>query len=472
MANTEVKAQLGGTWEAAQQRLARDLEAHLPASACPEASAWLNMELVRVGKPEGEELTRRLVGVSAACAFLPENRQKTKQLLKVAKDRVPDQQARAVVLGRMAEATIERSLGRVLYDEHLKAMEALKPNQRDEVRRQLARAGAARLLCRALLDDVLPWQDDSQKRFQKWSKAVLENQPRLVDCLCGRVVELLDREDLASEALSIARQLMAKPPVSTANAAGILRLYNKVLLTLPLRPLTDRWGKIFSMLPEGLDAAAKDRLRMLKFMQEVRALAGQPDWSLAKFPHDRAAWRELHRLPAHEQWQAVAWCVDRLRNVGIEGPGDARVFVEKLGAAQYASLHQMARAVDRLSEDRDPVTQVLVATAFARCGVEAPPLLDRWNALVAAIANTLDAPTRRLFEAHLRGRFWPRDAQLDKRLHELYVALGMEQPEPPPGADRPAKGQAGETEESQRPPHRRVLQLLRNLFWPTPPEEP
>ena len=451
LADTEIKAQLGRKWDAQQQQLASTLETHVPPAACPEASAWLNMELARTAQ-QGDEVLRRLTRLAAAHARLPENARKTKQLFKLTGDLLTDPLHRAVAFGRMAEAAAGSALGERFFDDFQDAVEPLKPEQCDKAHRGLARAGAVNVLCRAIVADVLPWDQESHKRFQRWSKVVLESSPAVVDCLCSRLVDLLDQEDRAEQVFPVARQLMAKPAAS-GDAAAMRRLYDKVLLTMPLEPLSEKWNRVFSMLPEGLDAVARNRLQVFRFMREVQTLAGQPDWSIARFPDDKPAWRELDRLPPPEPWQVVTWCVDRLKglqNAGIETSNDARTFVEKFRAAKMESPQHLAAAVVRLTGDCDPVSRVLVATTFACCGLEGAAGFRGWRDLVVAIADRLDPATRDLFELHLRYRFRRPDPELRNRLHNLYVALGMEQPErpaeaaaPPPDAgqaDHPTEG--------------------------------
>src|SRR5262249_9793428 len=111
----------------------------------------------------------------------------------------------------------------------------------------------------------------------------------------------------------------------------------------------------------------------------------------------------------------------------------------KLGQRTPDDLTEaVAEAVEQLLAERDHVTQVLTAMAFARCGLGESRTQAPWGAILRAILDRFDRQPRKLFEDHLERRFRRYDPKSEHRLRQLRDDAGLPQPktaEPAAGQD-------------------------------------
>lgn len=423
-----VKPRLGGEWDADTEQLARDLAADAPAEQGPEASFWLNLKLLEKRPAEGDALRAQLRELARACALCGGDQNMAQELLGQSLSRLPedDRAARAEVTAQMAEAAHGTTAGDLFFDAYRKELEQAGQG-RFKLRRRLAAAGAARVLSRELLAEVLPWDED---RFQPWWREVLRPHENVLDAARGAVAAHL-RAAAAPDAaaLELADALTNGAAERAPAGSGLAELYQSIALALPLAPLPKRWGRIAASLPEG---AARARLRVMEFMRDVGRRADEPGWSVAAFPHTERAWSEdLRQLRPEEKETALGWCLEQFGETGISAPEEAAAFVSVWSAAGAGTPEQIADAVAQLVHKRDQVTKVLAVTAFARCVLEGSRQAESYGHLVRAILDGCDRKTRALFEEHLERRFARRDGRYDHRLRLLCDAAGLSAPPPP-----------------------------------------
>jgi hypothetical protein len=428
-----VQARLSGDWDAEKLALARAVVKHTPADCCPEASAWLNLKLLEATRPAAEQLPTMLTEIARAASRSAAAAGFTADVLRFAQERIPEENQYAVVLGRMAEAAHGTAAGQTLFAAYQDVMEQIRDKHRNRIHRKLAQADVVHVLCHELLDEVLPWDDESPNKFQRWRSVVLDPHAQVMDGLRQQVAGLLTEPGQA-EARNVAplvEELMPKPQAKAAAQPGSLALYQAVVLSLPLEPLPDQWSQPLASPPDGLPPEVAARLRVLKFMREIEQRAIGPRWATTEFPYDDPAWqRDVPSLVPDDKSRMLTWCVDTFATTGVTTPEEAQGLTRLLAAVGEESPQSIANVAARLLVGSDPVTCVLVATAFARCALEGAEPDGTWGDIVKEILIRFDKSTLQLFDAHLTHRFCRRDQEYEARLEQLRISVGLSRPQP------------------------------------------
>jgi hypothetical protein len=371
-----------------------------------------------------------LVDTAAASARCADAETLTVNLLRLAgerlADRAPEHQAEA--LGRLAEAAHPTASGEKIFAAYREALHKTTPNRHNQVRRNLAEAGAMQVLSREFLAEVLPWQEaDSLRKLQHWRDVVLAQHPALMDGLRQTVADLLGKPGQGGAAWPLAEALLPRLDNNAAAKPGALALYQALAFALPLTP--DSWRPGLSAPPNGLAPEASARLRILKFMHQVKTLASEPDWAVTRFPYAEPAWsQDVRALIPETKLQVLTWCISTFETVGVTIPEEAQGLLKLLDVVDERPA--IAEVVTHLLKGRDPVTSVLVIMAFARCGLEGPKSHENWGGIVKAILARQDKVTRQLLEEHLARRFGRRDEKYEDRLQRLCEAAGLALPRP------------------------------------------
>jgi hypothetical protein len=426
-----VKAHLGSQWDAEKRQLVRDLIACVPVDRCPDANAWLNLRLLEATPPQSvAELIDSLEKIAGTCSRCADAATLTQDALRIAREQLRAHPQRAEALGRLAEAAHGTASGTTLFAAYRHEMEQAEPNQYSKIRQALATAGVVHVLCRELLAEVLPWNEENGHRtLQSWQSAVLKAHAKVLDGVRQEVAILLGEPEQADSMFPLAEALIPKQPDKSAAGRGLVALYGAVARVLPLEPLSNKWRQALASLPGGVAPEAQARLRVLQFMGAVAKLASDEHWSPTDFPHSDPAWRDdIRSLGPGEKAQVLEWCLDTFATTGVTTAQEAEGLVVLLRAAGEQSADTVANAVAYLLKERDPVTAVLVATAFALCALEGAQKSAAWGVIVRAILEPWDKSTRRLFEAHLAHRFGRRGQQYNERLLELCDAAGLPRP--------------------------------------------
>lgn len=424
--NAVVKLYLDGPWDGEKQTFAKSLALWLSPVACPEGCAWLSMKRVEMTTPQAGELSTLLVQAVGAGARTANATEMVARARQMAVAQFSDKQTLTVTLAQMAEATQGTGSGTTLYNAYQETLESLDPKEQKQVRRKLAKIGAGQILCRELLADVLPWDEaKSPARYQRWHQVALQDSPATLEALYQQTDYLLRQPGQAEVITPLVRRLLPAP-AGTAVTPGLSTLYNSLIQILPLAPLSDEWVKSLAVIPDGLPPETTARWRIMKFMRQVTEQASRPDWNWLMFPETDSAWQEdVANLPAPAKEQALAWCVVIVAATGLTTLQEAQKLVVLLAAAGATQPADVAAFVGRLLAGRDPVTAVLVVTAFARCGLEMAKPDQVWGQIVGALLARLDKNTQQLFEAHLKYRFARRDAAYEARLQQLRTAAGL-----------------------------------------------
>jgi len=406
-----VAACLEGEWNVEKEGLVRELLAWIRAEAGP-ARAWLRLKLVAGSRLRGEELLAELGEIARSG-------HRVEALLAALAERFDEPEARAVALGRLAEAATGTASHEGLLAAYRETVEELSGKSKNRVRRKLAEAGVAGLLCDEMLAELLPWDEKvGAQGVRRWQD-LLSSQREVQDQLFQRLAERLAEPGRAAELLPLAGALIVT--TRRDDGPGRAALYGAAVLALPLRPPDDAWQRILASACGAMAPQVEARLRILKLLRRVAELAARPGWSPAEFPHADSAWKhDVAALAGDEKAQVTTWCLATFAETGIAGPAEAQGWVETLAAVGVKDPETLAGTVAELLRGRDAVTDVLTVTAFARRFLEGKRPPERWGELLRALVRRLDRPARDLFERHLEHRFAPRDPA---RLAELWDVL-------------------------------------------------
>lgn len=436
---SHVKPYLSGEWDQARERLALVLVSLVTADACPDANAWLNLTILRQTKPKDEKLVA-LLGEIAGCQST-DAAKNVAVILAALDEQAMTREARAIAVGRIAERARGDAREPLLraYASHMEALSQTDTKRATHVRIKLAQAGVTEVLSRELLRDVLPWSQDSEHRFRQW-RDVFSANPAVLATARQHAARCLAQEGPRDTVLLFAVELLESPPGKDASPE-LISLYDAIALSLPLAPIPGRLRKPLATPLAGMNSHAAARLRVLHFLGRIERRADDDERSILEFPHNDPAWvNDLRLLSSADKAAVISQSLATIETVGITTPEEAERLVSMLVAAGEKDTNTVADAVSQLLQDRDPVTHVLVATAFSRCALEGSRSPESWGLLVGAIVERFDRNTRRLFESHMARRFHRRGHRYEEDLNLLFDAARLTQPRP---AAAPAKPNVG-----------------------------
>ncbi len=425
LGDTLVKPRLSGQWDAEKQKLVADIIKYVPADKCPDGYVWLNIEFLKVTKPQGENLLARLVDLTRISSRCTRSTEFTSELLLEVERQFFDTEERAVALGRMTESAQNTASEEGLFKAYRDAMKKVIANRHNSIRLKLADAGVVQVLCRELLEEILPWsEEDSRRKFQDWQGNVL-SRPQIMENLCQQVTNLLKDSVQIKGVLPLAECLIPKQQGGAPVSKGLIALYNAVVFALPLQPLSDKWNQLLASPLAGLLPKAEGRLRVLRFLRHIEGKAKTPNWSTTEFPCNDDRCRDISSLNEDEKKIVLKWCIGTFVNSGVTTPQEAQGLVRLLKDVGEKSVEAVALAVEQLLDNRDPVTYVLAATAFTTCGLKDPNNLENWASIVGTIIKRFDRKTVRLFEEHLEKRFYQQDKNYDKCMQRISEYAGF-----------------------------------------------
>lgn len=429
---TLLSRRLDGEWDAKKEELTYKILKYATADLSPEANLWLNLKLLKTTKLQGEKLQTLLVDSVYACSRYPGAADSLKDILRIAQDQFSKKDQHVIVLGRMAEAAYNTDSQERLFEAYRSAVKQIDTNQHNRIRRKLANADVVHILCHELLDEILPWSgEESLKKFRNWYDVVIKSAPPLMDSLSQNVARLLGETEQTESILPLAKELMSQKPDKSSGGSGLIVLYNTVVNMLPLEPLSEQWNRAFTSLPRGVSTETERRLQILKFLNDIQQQSKKTNWSTTEFPHTDPVWKQHVRLlsPA-EKAKILDWCINTFATCGITTPEEAQGFVRLLDEVEESSADKIVNAVKQLLKGRDPVTDVLVTTAFTRCALEDDKPDEKWGKIVGGLLSEFDKNTRHLFESHLGNRFARRDQKYLARLDQFCNTTGLSLPKP------------------------------------------
>lgn len=442
-----VKARLSGEMNDGQRKLAQELAACLTADQSPDASVWLNLQLLKAAKLEGKALVDKLVETARAVAQCSDAASLTNEVVELASNGIQDPCDRAVAFARMAtstEGSPSEEKFAAAYSEHRAKVEEQQVNK---LRRQLADARAIPILLRELTADVLPWSEESPKKFKAWMDGI-NHSKELLDAVRMSVAQWLQQPNQTDKYLPLAEALWPRQQEKTGgDNNGLAALAGAVIGALPLAPLDNHWAEKLKQIPDKTPQQAKTRLRLLLFLSKIEQSRKNPDWSLTKFPSTDQEWRAVAALPPEERDAVAQWCLATFHQCGVRKPEEADALINFFTHIGYKSIDGLANAVadavEQLLEGRDPVTCVQVAMAFAQNGLDDASQRREWGMILKAIldCDSFDKNTRKLFDAHLELRFGRRDKNYEKNVSELRRVAGLPAPKSA-AAPAPAANQA------------------------------
>ena len=434
-----VKPRLSGEWSADIEQLLRALLAHTSAEQCGAANAWLNLRLLTANPPQGAALLTQLKELASACAHSDDGAALASEVIRQGLAQFPEaeHEARAETLAQMSETVSATAPGDVFFQAYLEESRLVAPQQ-FQLRRKLAAEGVLNVLCRELIAEVLPWDEE---QFQLWWNELLRRDKRLLDTVRRGAAAQLRSSKQSDDGLALAEALLPDKPEPPVAGSGLGMLYEAIALRLPLAPIMKRWAQVLNQVPEGRGRA---RLRVMSFMRDVERQAQGPDWSVLKFPHTQQAWSsDLKSLTQGDKEEALSWCLDQFIATGVPGPGEAQSLVRILAATGAERPEQIAEAIMDLLYKRDAVTCVNAVMAFALCALEGTGQRVDYGSIVNAILDRSDRKTRILFEDHLLRRFAPDDPNYQRRLGQFCDVLGIAKPKSVEPAPRAAAAEGG-----------------------------
>lgn len=438
-----VKGRLKENWRQDEEKLADSLIKYITADNCPEGNLWLNIRRLEEKKPQGEKLIDLLVEISCAGSRCVNAGKITEDILKKVKEHVTDPSEKAVVLGRIADSAHNTQSGQRLYKAYRDASDKLDQNQEEKILQKLADRGAGHVLCRHLLDEVLPWKkEDSPGVFRFWKKKVLNSHKEVMDCLCQEVTIMLGTPGQSQAVLPLAEKLISarhkKQKQQSKPSRNLVELFSASIMALPMAPISDiseGWKNILSSPPDGITPGAGDRLRVMKFMSEINSRSNKPGWSDKDC--DDSAWkRDARSLRQPDKARVLEWFAGTYKTTGITTPQEAEVFVKLLNAVGEGRPDSIADVIGRLLRGRDVVTRVMVIMSFAQHSLEDQQPNQIWGRIVEAILKREGRKTRQPLEDHLSHRFSKQDEKYKRRLRQLCHDAGLRVPEfvlPPVG---------------------------------------
>jgi len=458
VADKHVKPFFGDGMDPVHKETLKELARLVPEQSCPQGSLWLNIALLKAGDAQGEDLYRSLerIAVAASQASDPGT---LKEVLPWLQGRLQEED-QVLAIGRMADKTSGDSpIGEQLYSQYRDQLAQIaKPQQQQEIRRDLATAGAANVLCREFLEQVLPWRDEHQEsatRLQFWTDAILKNSPAVLNAVREEVARRLQQQhDLDSMLLLVLGLL--RPPSNPQDASpGFLSLYQALIQVLPIEPPSKEVAPILAAPPAGIDSRIKARVEVINFLREVEGHASKPGWSVVQFPSDSPVWQAVGQLDGQDKEAAIHWCVDTLNSSGIATPQEAESLWKMLSAAKTKSPKDVTEAAYRLLKDRDGVTAVQFAMAFAQHVIGNSAQAGSWADMFAELVKSFDPADRKLLQKHLDRRFCVHSAAYDQGIERLCSRARLPLPKwlsetaplPPPKLGGRAQSQPRENSE-------------------------
>ena len=447
-----------------KQQALRGIIAEIPPAECPQASVWLSMRSLEASKPTGEDLYRQLENVAESLAHAAADDKAFNKVLRILQESLQEPPRRAFALGRMSEKTANTPVGDNLYAQYRLVIES-QPVDRISLRRALAKAGVAHVLCRDMLGSprILPWQEpESRKAFDVWETSILKPFPTVFDVVCGGVAQRLGQSERLEAVLPLAKQLILRR--SGAAGPGLVSLFGALVSALPMKPLSGENAMLLASPPDRLDPGAKARLAVLSFLAAVKDVAAKNAWSVTEFRHSDPAWHCAAQLDDQDKTEALDWCLDTFSATGIIAPEQAESLHCMMEAIGKGQPKDVAEAAHHLLDGRDKVTAVQVAMAFAYGALASTIQSLYWAEAFGHLVHKFDSATRRLLEEHLRYRFTRGGVQYDKEMAHLCSCAKLAEPKPSAPLPPPSMMPVGQGELSAHNMRRRGI-LARLAQW-------
>lgn len=424
---------LEGEWTKSAEGFVQELEALLTPAVCPDANATLNLRLIEKGKPQQVQLLTSLGKIIASAARTTAPDKFVGEALRIAKSQAGTPALYAEFLAHLAEAAGDPGCEQKLYEEYRVALRETAKAM--EVRMKLVDCGVVRSVCREIVEDILPRRE---KEWQRSWGALLKTRAKLVDAVRSKLaVRIVDAQG-TEETLPFLECLLPDSLEKPGTEPGALALYHQLALTLPLKPLSDRWSVIIPHIPAGLGREEKRRIAILRHLGEIQQAADRQNWSLAEFPHAQPAWQSASELSSADKDALLNFCVEIAASAGLTSTRDAHAFVEILAPTAGRSPERIAHAMDQLLKGRDMVTRVVAGVAFTDCALE--NMKQNWCAIAKAVLERFDREARKLVKEHLEHRFVRRDDRYNARLEQLYSVLEWASPKQAIGIAASASG--------------------------------
>jgi len=425
--------------------LVRSLLGLVKPDTCPDAVAMLSERFIQFNRPQGDALFHHLESMARACRHCEKSDNLVAFIdLKTRESFKPElvlalTQARLVeaAWGSRAEDVLYRAYretrGRVVRNE-----DRPNPPTRDQKGAQpgvsapaaafddqLLKKDAWRVLCRDFVETLPPWNEQSGQCVDFWLRQGKFNHLDMADKLCEELTPRFQGGEGRQAEPDLTAHLIARQRKSNAVGAGFLGLSAKIINSLPVEPLPDKWRALLSTPRGGLDHATERRLALLALLTEISEAVSSPDWPFACFPANNVVWLEtVAALPPEGKKTSEQFLMKCFETVGLSSPADARVFLQatipldastdlEAGSALAsrgfnARAGQIAARMAGLLRSRDTYSRAAVVVAFVQYGLAS----DVETALCGAVAGGVlsefdreDKPLRRLVEDHLERRF-------------------------------------------------------------------
>ena len=408
---------LEGEWTKPAEEFVKELETVLTSTVCPGANAALNLRLIETSKPQQVQLLTSIGKIITSAAKTTTPDKVVGEALRIAEKQVGTPALYAEFLAQLAEAGGDPGSEQRLYEEYRAALTAIG-GKAMAVRAKLVDCSVVRLVCREVVEEILPRQEKEWHR--SWG-TLLKSRPKLADAvrskLAMRIVDSLGTEELLPFLESLLPDLLDKP----GTEPGALALYHQLALKLPLKPLSDRWSVLIPHIPVGLGREEKRRIAILRHLGEIQQAADRQNWSLGEFPHAQPVWQSASELSSADKDALLNFCVEIAASAGLTSARDAHAFVEILAPTNGRAPERIALTIDQLLKGRDMVTRVLAGVAFTDCALENTK--QNWGAVAKAVLERFDREARKLVKEHLEHRFGRHDDRYNARLEQLYGVL-------------------------------------------------
>jgi hypothetical protein len=434
-------------WNPEKRGLVEQLLKTIPAGASPAAAVELSLRLLQHTSPADPGwlvLARR---IASEAKDSPEAETILGDLLKQVQDRFSDKEQKAFTLGILADVVRGAPGGKKIVAAYDESLSSLEHKESLKLRRKLAESGAASILARDLQRDVIPWDpEEGPKRLQRWRDVILDQHPKVLECLRNEVATRLQRSEQGDAFVPLALELLPREAGGAAGQAApgaphpgaprpatqdVLGLWDGLLLRLPLIPGSLPAGAPrLSRPPANLSPESSQRVRIIQLLAEIQQSARAENWSLADFPSTQPAWaQDVHALNPKEKREVWLWCLGTFTKTGITLSAHAGGLVQALEAIGERAW--LSDSVANLLQGRDPVTCILAFTAFVDKGIGSHRPAE-WGRYLGEIMARTDKAEQdrlrtvfRLFEEHLLKRFSPKNKGYQEKLVILAEEAGL-----------------------------------------------
>ncbi len=395
-------------------------------SVASEGTTTLGLRLLNQPGLDRETWNRGLQSVALACTHTPQPEVVIEKLVEAVEARKLSPEEKALALALLLENTPAVRGREKVARGYENALVELKPNQRNVVRRDIAKTGGWSILSNEFIKEMLSQEDDEKKKiYQQWRDTIFNPYPDALEQVYIDLAARLKIQDEQSEKFqALAIDLVSKETQKPLKP-GLKILYEMLIDRMSLIPSVD--GKAFPFqIPSGLSEHAAQRGRILAFLATIQQQSLLEDWSLEKFPPDQSAWtQDVRSLPGNEKKEVVSWVLRSFQTSGITRHEQARALTRLLKGCDL--VNALGSACAGLLQGRDAVSWTLAGAAFMDYGTRFPTA-EEGAAVVSLALASFEKNHLHLLEDYIWKRFGKPDVKTREKMADICRLTGLAYP--------------------------------------------